>query len=61
MYETAMIFFFYITSLLIKIRHVLSFKRQIIKKKKKTCLSCLKEPLLKQEYITWEADHINQY
>ena len=34
MYETAMIFFFYITSLLIKIRHVLSFKRQIIKKKK---------------------------
>ena len=60
MYETAMIFFFYITSLLIKIRHVLSFKRQIIKKKK-TCLSCLKEPLLKQEYITWEADHINQY
>ena len=55
MYETAMIFFFYITLLLIKVRHVLSFKRQIIFKK------CLKEPLLKQEYITWEVEHINQY
>lgn len=53
MCKTSMIFFFYITSLLIKVRHVLSFKRQIIFLKKRCCLSGLKKPSLKQEYIIW--------